>query len=97
MKMHWMTIAPLLALAACAGKPDAAATSAADSAAVAPAAVTDSVVKADSGAKAATDSAAKPTTGAKAVTKETGDYDQAIKPRFKIDEKTGKIDTIRKP
>jgi len=28
---------------------------------------------------------------------ETGGYDKAMKPRFKIDEKTGKIDTIRKP
>jgi len=28
---------------------------------------------------------------------ETGDYDKAIRPRFKIDEKTGKIDTIKRP
>jgi hypothetical protein len=28
---------------------------------------------------------------------ETGDYDKAIRPKFKIDEKTGKIDTIKRP
>lgn len=86
-------------LAACNGKTESAATPAVDSAAVTPAAV-------DSAAAAAADSLAK-LVGDSAVKKamstpvpgkvETGDYDKAIRPRFKIDEKTGKIDTIRRP
>ena len=43
-------------------------------------------------APAAAASAAKP------VGKpETGDHDIALKPKFRIDEKTGKIDTIKRP
>jgi multidrug efflux pump subunit AcrA (membrane-fusion protein) len=84
-------IVPALALAACAGKQQAA-TPAADTTAVAPAVV-------DSAAPSPADSTAKPaaTTKAPAPKTETGDYDQTIKPRFKVDEKTGKIDTIKKP
>ena len=30
-------------------------------------------------------------------TRAAGDYDRAIKPKFKIDEKTGKVDSIKRP
>lgn len=90
----------LLALvAACNGKPQAASTPAADSIPAAPAAA----AAADTNAKAVVDSAAKPGTPAAnpaakpAQKQETGDRDIAIKPKFKIDEKTGKIDTIKRP
>lgn len=103
-----VALAPaLLALAACDGKTESAVTPAVDSTAVAPAA-TDSITKAatDSTAKAAADSLAK-LVGDSATKRamstpvpakvETGDYDKAIRPKFKIDEKTGKIDTIKRP
>jgi ABC-type Zn uptake system ZnuABC Zn-binding protein ZnuA len=97
-----MVLAPaLMLLAACDGKTESAATPAVDSTAVAPApVVVDSTVTAagDSAVKVAGDSAAKKTMAAPAPAKgETGDYDKAIRPRFKIDEKTGKIDTIKRP
>lgn len=86
-------------IAACTGKTESAATPAVDSIAVAPAAV-DSVAAAaaDSLAKRSADSTAKKTMSAPAPAKvETGDYDKAIRPKFKIDEKTGKVDTIKRP
>ena len=101
MKRYFMAaLAPaLLTVAACNGKTESAATPAADSVAIAPAAL-------DSAAAAAADSLAK-LVGDPAVKKamstpvpgkvETGDYDKAIRPRFKINEKTGKIDTIKRP
>lgn len=98
-------LAAAACLAACGGKPQADATPAADTTAKAPAATA-----MDSTAKPAADTAkpaapeAKPAApDAKAAAKpaaakaETGDHDKFIKPKFKIDEKTGKIDTIRKP
>ncbi len=100
-RRQWMIFAPAFALTACGGKQNAAATPGVDTSAVAPAATAaDSVTSAaDTGVKAA-DSAAKAAAAAPKATApkvEKGDYDQATKPRFKIDEKTGKIDTIRKP
>lgn len=100
-----LALAPALALiAACNGKTESAATPAVDSAAVAPAAVAPAAVDsgaaaaADSLAKLAADSASKKAMSAPAPAKiETGDYDKAIRPKFKIDEKTGKIDTIKRP
>jgi hypothetical protein len=92
-------------LAACDGKPESAATPAVDSTAVVPAPLdSGAAVAADSLAAPAGDSAATSTrpatppmsTPAPAKV-ETGDYDKAIRPRFKIDEKTGKIDTIKRP
>ncbi|MDQ8153017.1 MAG: hypothetical protein P3B98_00020 [Gemmatimonadota bacterium] len=93
-------LAPVLMLAACGGNKESAATPAVDSTA-APATESpvaappvDTAVAPDS-AKAAAPTvapAAKP-----AAKAETGDHDIAIKPRFKIDEKTGKIDTIKRP
>ena len=83
---------------ACGGKTDSAATPAADSTSVAPAAAPDSAPAVDSAAKPAADSAATPNAAKPAAPKqETGDYDKAMRPRFKVDEKTGKIDTIKRP
>lgn len=97
-----IALAPAFALlVACNGKTESAATPAADSAAVAPAPVV-----ADSTAPMAADSIATPAGGSSATKTmsvpapakvETGDYDKAIRPKFKIDEKTGKIDTIKRP
>lgn len=86
-------------LAACDGKTESAATPAVDSAAVAPAAIdSGAAAAADSLAKLVGDSAAKKAMSAPAPAKaETGDYDKALRPKFKIDEKTGKIDTIKRP
>ncbi len=90
-------------LVACSGKSKSAATTAADSATVdsaARATATDSIAKAagDSLAKLVGDSATKKAMATPVPAKvETGDYDKAIRPKFKIDEKTGKIDTIRRP
>jgi len=83
--------------AACSGKPQAGAPGV-DSTPPAPAALPASPA-ADSVAKAAADSAAKSMAPAArpAGKAETGDYDKAIRPKFRIDEKTGKIDTIRRP
>lgn len=95
-----IALAPVLVLlAACDGKTESAATPAVDSAAVAPAPVDSSAAAAaDSLAKLAGDSAAKKAMSAPAPAKvETGDYDKAIRPKFKIDEKTGKVDTIKRP
>lgn len=101
MPRHLMfAVAPVVALiAACNGKTESAATPAVDSVAVAPAAVDSSAAAAaDSLAKLAADSASKKAMSAPAPAKvETGDYDKAIRPKFKIDEKTGKIDTIKRP
>lgn len=103
MPRHYvLALAPAFALiAACNGKTESAATPAVDSAAVAPAAVDSGAVAAaaaDSLAKLAADSASKKAMSAPAPAKvETGDYDKAIRPKFKIDEKTGKIDTIKRP
>lgn len=95
-----LALAPAFVLiAACTGKTESAATPAVDSTAVAPAAV-DSIAAAaaDSLAKRSADSTAKKTMSAPAPAKvETGDYDKAIRPKFKIDEKTGKVDTIKRP
>lgn len=101
MPRHLMpALAPAFALiVACSGKTESAATPAVDSTAVAPAAVdSGAAAAADSLAKPAADSAAKKAMSAPAPAKvETGDYDKAIRPKFKIDEKTGKIDTIKRP
>ena len=100
---HWVLLASLATLAACGGTQDLAATPAADSTAVAPApAIADSASPSatDSGATATADSAkgaVAPAAKPAAPKVETGDYDKTMRPRFKIDEKTGKIDTIRKP
>jgi hypothetical protein len=67
---------------------------------VAPAAAIDSsaAAAADSLAKLTADSTAKKAMSTPAAKKvETGDYDRAIRPKFKIDEKTGKVDTIKRP
>lgn len=95
-----IAVVTLAAVAACA-KPQNDAAAAADTTkapVAAPAADTtkpaaDSVKPAADSAKPA---APKPaaTPAAKA---ETGDHDKFVKPKFKIDENTGKIDTIRKP
>lgn len=95
-----MALAPALTLlAACDGKTESAATPAVDSAAVAPAPLdSGAAAVADSLARLSHDAAAKKTMSTPAPAKvETGDYDKAIRPRFKIDEKTGKIDTIKRP
>jgi hypothetical protein len=101
------SVAALLAVAAlttaCDGKPESAATPA-DTTSSAPVATPDRATARDSAA--AGDSAAKPAadssttkagTKATAPKQEAGDYDKAIRPRFKVDEKTGKIDTIKRP
>ncbi|MBA4073125.1 MAG: hypothetical protein C0497_15065 [Gemmatimonas sp.] len=112
MRRHFMiALAPaFIVLGACEAKTESAATPAVDSAAVHSAAVAPAPL--DSGAVAAADSLAtlvrdsaarpampaKPTMSVPAPAKvETGDYDKAIRPKFKIDEKTGKIDTIKRP
>ena len=95
-----IALAPVFVLiAACTGKTESAATPAVDSTAVAPAVVDSSAAAAaDSLAKQPADSVAKKAMAAPAPAKvETGDYDKAIRPKFKIDEKTGKIDTIKRP
>lgn len=91
----WVVV-PAFVLAACAGKPESA-TPAADTTAVVPPAAAPAAV--DSAAPTSADSTIKPTatTKASAPKVEAGDYDQAIKPRFRINEKTGKIDTIKRP
>jgi hypothetical protein len=92
-----------VSLVGCSGKSKSAEMPAADSAAVdsaAMAAATDSIAKAagDSLANLVGDSATKKAMATPVPAKtETGDYDKAIRPKFKIDEKTGKIDTIRRP
>jgi hypothetical protein len=90
----------VLVLAACGGKTDSASMPAPDSTAAPMAApVVDSVTPPDSvrpdTAKAAAPAAAPATKPAAKA--ETGDHDIAIKPKFKIDEKSGKIDTIKRP
>ncbi|MBI5600735.1 MAG: hypothetical protein HY944_04115 [Gemmatimonadetes bacterium] len=93
-----LALAPAFVLiAACNGKTESAATPAVDSTTVAPA-VVDSSAAADSLAKPPADSVPKKAMSAPAPAKvETGDYDKAIRPKFKIDEKTGKVDTIKRP
>ncbi|MFA6164973.1 MAG: hypothetical protein WC700_00010 [Gemmatimonadaceae bacterium] len=106
MKLRFVvSLAPaFVMLVACSGKTESAATPAVDSAAVdsaaRAAAATDSIAKAagDSLAKLVGDSATKKAMATPVpAKKETGDYDKAIRPKFKIDEKTGKIDTIKRP
>lgn len=101
MPRHGMlALAPAFVLiAACNGKTESAATPAVDSAAVAPAVVdSGAAAAADSFAKLSADSVPKKAMSTPVPAKvETGDYDKAIRPRFKIDEKTGKIDTIKRP
>lgn len=101
MKLRSMiALAPaFVLLAACNGKTESAATPAADSAGVVPAAVDSAAAAAaDTLAKLVGDSATKKAMATPVPTKvETGDYDKAIRPKFKIDEKTGKIDTIKRP
>jgi hypothetical protein len=94
-RRHAWLVVPAFALAGCAGKQEAA-SPAADTTTVAPTVVDSAVPNA---APNPADSTTKPTgtTKTPAPKTETGDYDQAIKPRFKVDEKTGKIDTIKKP
>ncbi|MDP1860434.1 MAG: hypothetical protein Q8K82_17280 [Gemmatimonadaceae bacterium] len=86
-------------LAGCDGKTESAATPSVDSASVVPAAVDSAAAAAaDTLAKLVGDSATKKAMSTPVPAKvETGDYDKAIRPKFKIDEKTGKIDTIKKP
>jgi hypothetical protein len=91
-------------LVACSGKSKVEATTAADSAAMDSAAMaaaaTDSIAKVagDSLARLVGDSATKKAMSTPVPAKtESGDYDKAIRPKFKIDEKTGKIDTIKRP
>lgn len=96
MRRFLVVLAPVLVLAACGGKTDSASMPAPDSTA---APVVDSVTPPDSvrpdTAKAAAPAAAPATKPAAKA--ETGDHDIAIKPKFKIDEKSGKIDTIKRP
>ncbi len=99
MRRFLVVLAPVLVLAACGGKTDSASMPAPDSAAASTAApVVDSVTPPDSvrpdTAKAAPAAAPATKPAAKA---ETGDHDIAVKPKFKIDEKSGKIDTIKRP
>lgn len=95
-----IALAPVFAwLVACNGKTESAATPAVDSTAVAPTVVDSAAAAAaDSLAKLTGDSTTKKAMSAPAPAKvETGDYDKAIRPKFKIDEKTGKVDTIKRP
>ncbi|MHB1070895.1 MAG: hypothetical protein ACYC1W_13650 [Gemmatimonadaceae bacterium] len=99
-----VSLAPaFVLLVSCSGTSKSAATPATDSAAVdsaAAAAATDSIAKAagDSLAKLVGDSATKKAMATPVPAKtETGDYDKANRPRFNIDEKTGKIDTNKRP
>jgi len=55
----------------------------------------DSAAKGDTAKPAA--SAAKPAVAKPAVAKDSAGFDRAIRPKFRINEKTGKVDTIRKP
>ena len=64
------------------------------------------MLKADSAAKLKTDSAAKlkadsvakmAAPKSAAPNEETGDHDKAIRPKFKIDEKTGAVTPIKRP
>ncbi len=97
-----MTAAATLALAACGGTRTPAADSSA--AAVLPPAVQPSpmippdTMKADTVQQAAADSAARAAAArpAKAATP-PGDYDRFRKPKYTINEKTGKMDTIKRP
>lgn len=103
--MRSRTVLPLLLLAAGCVKSEPAKSPAADAAAAAPTpAVPDTTpLPTAAGSAQARSDAQKtpaPATPKRTVDTakvETGGYDKAIKPRFKIDEKTGKIDTIRKP
>ncbi len=101
MKIRFVvSLAPaFVLLVACSGKTESAATPAVDSAAVTPAAVDSAAAAAaDTLAKLVGDSATKKAMSTPVPAKaETGDYDKAIRPKFKIDEKTGKIDTIKRP
>jgi hypothetical protein len=71
----------VMVLSACGGKQQRAATTPSADAAV------DTASASAAPTKARADSA-KPA---------PKDYDRALKPRFKVDEKTGKIDTLRRP
>jgi hypothetical protein len=89
-------------LAACGGKPQSAGAPGVDTTEATAAAAAKS---ADSASKTALDSAAKPTTPAAASSAknaagskvESGDYDRAGRPKFKIDEKTGAVTPIKRP
>ena len=98
---HAAALAGALALAACGG----AKTPTADSSAAVPAPAIQAsqmpapdTMKADTAKQAKTDSAAKAAAvkAAKAA-KPSGDYDRVRRPIGTIDEKTGKVDTVRKP
>ena len=95
-------LAAALSLAACGGTRTPAADS---SAAVVPAAavqpspmIPPDTMKADTVQQAAADSAARAAAArpAKAATP-PGDYDRFRKPKYTINEKTGKMDTIKRP
>ncbi len=94
-------LAPLcLALAACGGsKPQRDAKAIPDSTMVTPA--PEPTVKADTTMPTAAKSAAPATRPAATTSgltkKDSAGFDRAIKAKFKIDEKTGKIDTIKRP
>jgi hypothetical protein len=83
---------------------DGAAKPASDSAAVVPKAAAP-VTPAAPAAPSRSATSATSVTSVKSVTPagkaagkvETGDYDKALPPKFIIDEKTGKIDTIKRP
>ncbi len=90
-------LAPVIAfVAACGGKSQSASPPAADTTTPPPAPAIDSVAKraADSASKPAVPQAPKAKPAGKP---EMGDHDVAIRPKFKIDEKTGKVDPIKRP
>lgn len=104
MTRHSLVAVSVLALlVACDGKTDTAGTPAVDSTATMRAVVPDTASGVDSAAATVPDTAAKaavPSTKPApkpAAKPETGDHDIAIRPKFRIDEKTGKIDTIKRP
>ncbi len=105
--------APVIAVVMACAKTESAKTPAADSTAAPALAPVSAPAPVDSVAKPSAPSAAGTPTGttmpstvakpaAPAATPtpaklETGDYDKATRPKFRINEKTGKVDTIKKP
>jgi len=100
MMIRRSTLVATLALAACGGtKTPAADSSAAQAPAIQPSQMpAPDTMRADTAKQAAADSAAK-AAAAKAAKAATppGGFDRVRRPIGTIDEKTGKVDTIRKP
>ncbi len=91
-----------LAAVACGGKPQASTPAPDSAAAPAPAAaapITPAAATArDTTKKAAADSTTPASAAMKSPAKEEkGDYDRILRPKFKVDEKTGKVTPIKRP